>query len=166
MMKLFKVFEPTLQFALGWALAPFVALMVIIVPDFGIYEGELFPVIKDFHIVAKSPTSDGYIHVEVEFDKVRACLPGDHDKTNNKDDRDALDLSIQIIPGVWERFNVSYPEDNGFPYRSRPIGSWHTTWIVDAPAQYIYNPIHIDTYHLCWGKDLWQTKTQLLKQDK
>lgn len=113
----------------------------------GVAEGKYFPVIRNFHITKRSLADNGLMAVDVSFSKVRDCQYAD------------MNWSVKLANGFWLEVPVIFPEDSGYPPRSREVGDWTAHWVIGVTAPYLRAPLKVVVYHECWGPLLWTTQT-------
>jgi hypothetical protein len=144
--------EPTRKFLAGLLMLPAALFVVAVGPKIGAYEGDMFPVVKDYVITEKIPTSNGEFDVVVAFEKVRGCSFMDQN------------WSIEIAENVYQEFQQVFPEDGIDRPRTRPLGKWRQRWHIKAPVALIDKPMRLIVYHKCWGPLAWETETRAIDQ--
>ena len=139
--------DATRRFLAGILMLPAALFSVYVAPNFGAYEGRIFPVGINYKVINKIATPNGEFDIVVSFTKIRSCQLKD------------ITTAIEITDGVWQEFNQSYPEGDDYKSHSRPLGNWISRWHMIAPISLIDKPMRITVFHQCWGLLLWQTET-------
>jgi len=140
------------NFVVQWAVFPILLALTVMIPNIGNYEGDYFPVIKNFEIVSRKATVDDRVEITFLYDKVRDCKIV------------ASVWSVNTARKYWTQFDVFTPFSGEEVKRTRTVGSWESTVVMAAPSTFKDSPMMITFYHDCWGPLFWTTQTIAVKQ--
>lgn len=139
--------DATRRFLAGILMLPAALFTVYVAPNFGAYEGRIFPVGINYKVINKIATPNGEFDIVVSFTKIRSCQLKD------------ITTSIEITEGVWQEFNQLYPEGDDYKNHSRPLGNWISRWHMITPLIFIGKPMRVTVFHYCFGPNFWLTET-------